>query len=51
MRTSYCIEKSILYEINCKAMKVQANAHCQNSLPGQDLTLRIAQAFFDNFCE
>ena len=50
MSTSYCIEKYIQYKINREVMKVQANAQHQNSLPGQDLTLKIVQTFFDNFC-
>ena len=34
-----------------ETIKVQTNAHRQNSLPGQDLTLKIVQTFFDNSCE
>ena len=35
----------------CETIKVWANAHHQNSLPGQDLMLKIAQIFFDISCE
>ena len=34
-----------------EAIKVRTNAHCKNSLPGQDLTLKVAQIFFVNSCE
>ena len=44
-------KSSIMYAINHKAMKVWANAHCQNFLPGQDITLTIAQISFENSCE
>ena len=33
-------KNSILYEIDCEAMKVWANAYCQNSFPGQEITLK-----------
>ena len=44
-------------EIHCarnrsrEAIKVQTNAYHQNSLPGQDLMLKVAQIFFVNSCE
>ena len=42
---------SILHAIAREAIKMQTNAHRQNSLPGQDLTLKVAQIFFVNSCE
>ena len=33
MAQNSCFE----YEIDCEAMKVQANAHLQNSLPGKGI--------------
>ena len=44
-------KNSILHTIDCEAIKVLTNAHRCNSLPGQDLTLKIAQIFFANSCE
>ena len=44
-------KNSIPHAIAREAIKVQANAHRQNSLPGQDLTLKVAQIFFVNSCE
>ena len=41
-------KNSILHAIDREATKVPTNAH---SLPGQDLTLKIAQIFFDNSYE
>ena len=36
-------KNSILHAIARETIKVQTNAHHQNSLPGQDLTLKIVQ--------
>ena len=44
-------KNSILHTIAHKAIKVWANAHRQNSLPGQDLMLKVVQIFFVNSCE
>ena len=44
-------KNSIVQAIDRETIKVQTNAHRQNSLPGQDLKLKIVQIFFDNFCE
>ena len=44
-------KNSILHAIACETIKVWTNAHCQNSLPGYNLTLKIVQIFFDNSCE
>ena len=41
-------KNSILHTIDHETIKVLTNAHRQISLPGQDLTLKIAQIFFDN---
>ena len=38
----------MLYAINHETIKVQTDAHHQNSLLGQDLMLKIAQIFFEN---
>ena len=51
MGKRYGTKNSIVHAIDHEAIKVQTNAHCQNSLPRQDLTLKIAQIFFDNSCE
>ena len=47
MRQKY----SILYASDCETIKVPTNALHHNPLPGQDLTLKIAQIFFENSCE
>ena len=44
-------KNSILHAIDRETIKVQTNAHHENSLPEQDLTLKIAQMFFENCCE
>ena len=44
-------KNSILHAIAREAMEVRADAHRKNSLPGQDLTLKVAQIFFVNSCE
>ena len=44
-------KNSILHAIAREATKVQTNAHRQNSAPGEDLTLKVAQIFFVNPCE
>ena len=44
-------KNSIPHAIAREAIKVPTNAHRQNSLPGQDLTLKVAQIFFLNSCE
>ncbi len=44
-------KNSILHAIARETIKVQANAHRQNSLHGKDLTLKIVHILFDNFCE
>ena len=41
----------MVYTIDHEAMKVPDNAHHQNSLPEQDVTLKIAQIFFENSYE
>ena len=47
MRQKY----SILHTSDCETIKVPSNALYHNPLPGQDLTLKIAQTFFENPCE
>ena len=42
---------AIVHAIAREAIKAQSDAHRQNSLPGQDLMLKIAHIFFDNSCE
>ena len=44
-------KKSIVHTIDHETIKVLINAHHQISLPGQDLTLKIVQMFFENSCE
>ena len=44
-------KNSILHAIAREAIKVQTNAHRHNSLPGQDLALKVAQIFFVNSYE
>ena len=44
-------KNSIVHAIACEAIKVWTDAHRQNSLLGQDLTLKVAQIFFVNSCE
>ena len=44
-------KNAIVHAIAREAIKVQTNAHRQNSLPGQDLMLKVAQIFFVNSCE
>ena len=44
-------KNSIMHTIDHETIKVQNNSHCQNSLPGQDLMLKIVQIFFDNSCD
>ena len=42
----------MLHAIACETtIKVRTIAHRQNSLPGQDLMLKIVQIIFDNSCE
>ena len=36
--------------IDREATKVPADAHCQNCLPGKDITLKTIQAFLTPFC-
>ena len=44
-------KNSILHAITREAIKMRINAHCQNSLPGLDPTLKVAQIFFVNSSE
>ena len=37
-------KNSILLAIDHKTIKVQTNAHRKNSLPGQDLTLKLGKS-------
>ena len=41
----------ILYSIDSKTIKVRTNAHHQNSLPWQEVKLKIAQIFIEHSCE
>ena len=43
-------KNSILHAIAREAIKVRTDAH-RKTPPGQDLTLKIVQIFFDNSCE
>ena len=40
-------KNSMVHAIDHETIKVRMNAHCQSALPGQDLTLKIAQIFFE----
>ena len=42
---------SILDTTDREAIKVQADAHPQKSLPGYVIAIKTAQAFFKNTCE
>ena len=46
----YGQNNSMMHAINYETIKVWTNAYHQNSSPGQDFTLKIAQ-IFDNSCE
>ena len=44
-------KNSIQHAIVREAIKVWAIAYRQNSSPGQDIMLKIAQIFLENSCE